>query len=336
MFEQYKSAIVGLGQVAWKMDKNHDRLGIWTHAEAYLRCSSTDLVAGFDPVKGERETFSDYYPITKTYSSLDKMMQKEEPDIVSICTPTATHLDVIKQLVEYPVKAIFCEKPLHFSSIHSESIIELCERKNIILAVNYMRRWENLYLKIKELIDSKELGVLKSVVGYTNTALYMNASHMIDLIIMLCGRIYKIYGGKIDDSYIRVVHGVQDYGGFFHFATINGVEGFLYAFCDDVKKHQFEIDLQFTNGRIVVTRDGLCHYLYKYENSSSLPDKKDLGAGEIIQFIKNERMVSAVNNICQVLDGRDDTTECTGRDAIESIRVIEAFLDSEGETIYVD
>jgi predicted dehydrogenase len=329
----YKSVIIGLGQVAWEMDKNHDRLGIWTHAEAYTRCNSVDLVAGFDTIKEKRKAFSNHYPI-KTYSNLDKMMQEEKPDIVSICTPTVTHLDIIRQLVEYPIKAIFCEKPLHFSSVHSASVVKLCEEKNIILAVNYMRRWENLYLKVKELIDSKELGTLKSVVGYTNTALYMNASHMIDLIIMFCGDIYKVCG-KIDDSCVRVVHGVLDYGGFFNFSTFSNIEGFLYAFCDDTKKHQFELDLQFTNGRITVSMDGYYNWVFKYERSFFIPNKYELDTGVAIDFIPNERMISAVNNICNVLDGKDEIIKCTGRDAIKSIRTIEAFLGSEGETVYV-
>jgi len=328
----YKSVIVGLGQAAWKMDK-HNRSGIWTHAEAYTHCNSTDLVAGFDTLKDERKAFFDYYCI-ETYPNLDKMMKKEKPDIVSICTPTVTHLDIIRQLVDYPIKAIFCEKPLHFSSVHSQSIVKLCEEKNIVLAVNYMRRWENLYLKIKELIDNKELGTLKSVVGYTNTALYMNASHMIDLIIMLCGDICKV-SGDIDTSYVRVVHNAPDYGGFFHLTMFSGVEGFLYAFCDDVKKHQFELDLQFTNGRITVSMDGYCNWVFKYERSFFIPNKYELDTGESIDFNENERMISAINNICNVLDGKNEVIKCTGRDAIKSIKTIEACLSSEGETVYV-
>ncbi len=328
----YKSVIVGLGQAAWKMDK-HNRSGIWTHAEAYTHCNSTDLVAGFDTIKEKRKAFSNHYPI-KTYSNLDKMMQEEKPDIVSICTPTVTHLDIIRQLVEYPIKAIFCEKPLHFSSVHSASVVKLCEEKNIVLAVNYMRRWENLYLKVKELIDNKELGTLKSVVGYTNTALYMNASHMIDLIIMLCGDICKV-SGDIDTSYVRVVHNTPDYGGFFHLTMFSGVEGFLYAFCDDVKKHQFELDLQFTNGRITVSMDGYYKFIYRYIKSLFLPNKYELNTGAAIDFIPNERMISAVDNICNVLDGKNEIIKCTGRDAIKSIKAIEACLGSEGETVYV-
>jgi len=324
----YKAVIIGLGKAGWELDKDLLRREVWSHYQAYDLCSDTKLTAGYDVNKIQCDKFTSWSGI-KTYDSLKEMLTTEEPEIVSICTPTSNHLNDILACLEYPsIRAIFCEKPLTFSSRMAELITNLCHKNKVVLAVNYMRRWDNLYLKIKKIIDNGELGELKSVVGITNTSLYMSASHMIDLIIMLCGDMKILYGGRVDNFHVRMVHGSEDRGGFFHFNTINGVEGFLHAYCDSVNKHQFEISLNFSNGRIISTGDGVYNSLFKYEPSRKRKGLLELSPynGEFINFQFNERMVDAVQNICNVLNGKETIINCTGEDAIKSIKFIEECL----------
>lgn len=329
----YTSAIIGLGQIAYAIDNDPLRLGIWSHYNTYLYTDNINLlsVCDSDPKKVIK-FIDDKGSLFNRYFDYKKMIEHDMPDIVSICTPTQTHYQIVKDIVKYPIKAIFCEKPLSYTPQECREIIAYCKDADIILAVNYMRRWDNLYLRIKELM--KELGELKSIVCYTNTALYMNASHMIDLIYMLCGNIETVYG-KLDNSYVREVHGVKDPGGIFHFTTMNKAEGLLYAYCDDKIKHQFEIDLQFTNGRITSSEDGHRNSIAVYSSSLNRSNMKELIYNKI-NFIPNERMMGAIQDIVNVIEKKKYKVNCSGEDALKSVIFIKSCCDSEGEIVWVD
>lgn len=325
-------AVIGFGQIGVTINDDFLRKEIWSHTHAYLNNNRTNLVAVCDSDSNKLVNISNQY---HKYTDFKKMIEIERPDIVSICTPTQTHYDIIKTLTTYPIKAIFCEKPLSYSSIDCEYAIDLCEENDIVLAVNYMRRWDNLYLEIKKIIETKELGNLKSIVCYSNTALYANASHMIDLIIMLCGDIKSIYG-RFDTNYVREVHGIKDYGGIFHFSTHSDVEGVLYAYCNDKQKHQFEIDLQFDNGRLRSYGDGIFNEIYSYKDSFFRSNMKELYHKENINFIFNERMLSAIDNIIEAIENKNIKVNCSGQDAIKSIKVIEACYKSHSYRKIID
>ena len=245
----YNVGIIGTGQIAGSIDDDRKRKSVWSHAGAYKLCTRTKIVAACDIDHERLESFGKSWKVGRLYRDYRDMLKSEEIDIVSICAPTKTHYEILKNVAGCGIKAIFCEKPLAFSYKQCSQAVDICRKNNVLLAVNYFRRWDNLYLKIKEIIDSKQFGTIKTMVSYSNTALYMNASHMIDLMLMLGGRISKVYG-KMDSSFVRKVHGLEDPGGIFHFTTESGMEELLYAAGDSQLKHQFEIDLQFTNGRI--------------------------------------------------------------------------------------
>lgn len=321
----YKAGIIGLGQAGWKFEKDNWREGIWTHNKAYDYSNDVEVWSVYDSDKQSLKEYP-YYTYNNKCTSIKELMETGV-DIVSVCTPTKTHYEVIKEVLQYPLKAIYCEKPLAFTSKECNELVKLCKANDVILAVNYMRRWDNLYLEIKKMIDTKFLGELKSVIGYTNTALYMSASHMIDLIIMLCGDIVCT-DGFVDKSFVRKVHGENDYGGVFHFETYSNVLGTLYAYCSDIKNYQFELDLQFSNGRIRSAYDGKDNTFQVYQPSSNRTPFYELSTPIPISYDKNERMVDAVEDIIRNIEKWEgcNKVNCSGEDAIKSIKFIEECL----------
>ena len=51
------------------------------------------------------------------------MLKNEKIDILSICTPTKTHYEIIKYALKFSnIKAIFLEKPSTFKSIQTKKL----------------------------------------------------------------------------------------------------------------------------------------------------------------------------------------------------------------------
>jgi len=308
----YNSAIIGLGNIAWKLDEDPLREVIWTHAKAYSLYKNTNLIAAYD-INIESDNIINFhkkYPNVKLYNSLELMFINNNIDIVSICSPTSTHHNILCELSKYPIKAIFCEKPCGYDI----QVEELYKRKNIIIAINYMRRWDDKYKEIKNIIDSKELGELKSIVSYTSTALWMSASHMIDLINWFGGGNFQIKGSFKND-YIREIEGFADYGGVFYFYNKN-IDGFLYAHCDNKNKHQFEIQLQFTNGKIICSNDGRDITVYDYKKSRNISNYEEMQYKRTINS-GNERMLDAIENIINVIENKKEKVNCGIKEAKE-------------------
>ena len=109
----FKTAIIGLGQIGYKLDEDPIRKLIWSHAKGYQTHNKTTLVAVSDINKANYENFNNNYPNIKFYDNYVNMVKEEDIDIISICAPTTYHLSIVKSLTnKNPPKAIFIEKPM--------------------------------------------------------------------------------------------------------------------------------------------------------------------------------------------------------------------------------
>ena len=111
------------------------------------------------------------------YSDYKEMLSEFQPEIVSICTPTATHIEIALAAAKCPsVKTIFLEKPIAQSLGEADEIIRACHSHEKRLAVNYARRWSKVYAKIKQ-----EMRFPMWLVGVHPGPLIRTGTHMIDL-----------------------------------------------------------------------------------------------------------------------------------------------------------
>lgn len=78
-------------------------------------------------------------------------------DIILICTPNKLHREYILAAAQNN-KNIFVEKPILDNLENIESINNIIEKNNIKLQVGYNLIYHPLILKIKEILDNKELG----------------------------------------------------------------------------------------------------------------------------------------------------------------------------------
>jgi predicted dehydrogenase len=97
---------------------------------------------------------------TNSYHSIDDLLIAEPKlDACLICTPTKTHSVVAKKIMERGIN-VFIEKPLSFSSRECEEMVELSQKKKLILTSGYIERFNPAVQDVKRLINSKRYGDL--------------------------------------------------------------------------------------------------------------------------------------------------------------------------------
>ncbi len=103
------------------------------------------------------EKFTARYPGVRTTADFDEVLADPSVDAVSIATPPRTHFKLVKAALEAG-KHVLVEKPLATSSVDAEFLIELAERKGLVLMPGHTFLYSPPVNKVKDLIDSGELG----------------------------------------------------------------------------------------------------------------------------------------------------------------------------------
>ncbi|MCX8191729.1 MAG: Gfo/Idh/MocA family oxidoreductase, partial [Nitrososphaerales archaeon] len=93
----------------------------------------------------------------KGYTSVDEMLEKEDLDAVTICTPTSTHYEIGMKTINSGLDT-FIEKPLTYSSREGEELVSLAKKKNVILTVGYIERFNPAVIELKRILKEGEVG----------------------------------------------------------------------------------------------------------------------------------------------------------------------------------
>src|SRR3989475_5040091 len=99
------------------------------------------------------------HPAVHATSNLDEVTSSSKIDAVAIVTPVSTHYELAKKALENG-KHVFVEKPFTATSAQAEELIELAERKHLVIMVDHTFLFTGAVRKIKELIDGGVLGPL--------------------------------------------------------------------------------------------------------------------------------------------------------------------------------
>ena len=99
------------------------------------------------------------YPFASLTSDYRELLKDPELEAVVIATPVATHFPFAKEALEAG-KHVLVEKPFTASAIEAETLVEIARRRNLTLMVDHTFVYTGAVRKIKELIESGEIGDL--------------------------------------------------------------------------------------------------------------------------------------------------------------------------------
>ena len=108
--------------------------------------------------------FGARHPSARTTQQLDQVLADESLDGVVVATPVPTHYELSKRALEAG-KHVFVEKPPAMHGAEMEELCELAEERNLVLMPGHLLLYHPGVVKLKQLVDSGELGDVLCVYG---------------------------------------------------------------------------------------------------------------------------------------------------------------------------
>lgn len=195
--KQHRVGILGCGLIAGY------------HILAY-QAIGMPIVAGADISEEALHKVVNSFGIPRTYTSYVELLEKEQLDIVSICTPPLPHREMAEAAVANGVKAIVMEKPMAVDLATADAMIEACERAGVIFIVNHQRRFSSQFILARRWIDEGRIGTVEQIVTGVRGDLYHDGTHVIDL-LRFC----------LNDLPVQRVFGIVERDGTNAYGTIN-------------------------------------------------------------------------------------------------------------------
>jgi UDP-N-acetylglucosamine 3-dehydrogenase len=126
------------------------------HLNAFKQIDNADVVAIVDSEEQRGKQVAKDAGINY-YSDLKNMLKGEDLDVVSVCTPTFLHAEMVKEAAEAG-KHIFCEKPLALTLKEADEMMKVVKRNKVKAMVGHVLRFWPDYVEAKRIVDSGELG----------------------------------------------------------------------------------------------------------------------------------------------------------------------------------
>lgn len=327
---RYRAAVIGLGRMGSTIDDEQrawtHHAKPWAHTPSY-RAAGVEVVAGADPHAGQRAAYRAKWGMETLYADYREMVERERPDLVSICTSARPRADVLLDVVELGaprgLKAIWAEKPLCISLAEGDRMVAACRTAGIALAVGCSRNWSAHYERMRALVDAGELGDLLQVVSQGEAFISHNGSHLLALTNRLAGgRVRSVFGHVEDET----ATGDEDLRGNGYLDYDNGVQAFVRMMPCGAANWQFEVT--GTCGRLHALADAQEIAFYKL-HTSSLEGRREEPAHQIFPNppAVESPNVRAVRDLLTCIETGKEPN-CSGADALHALEIAVAMRES--------
>lgn len=151
----------------------------------------------------------------KAYSNVKGLVEREDIDVVAICTESGNHLEPALAAAGAG-KHVLIEKPLEISLERADKLIAACRSAGVKLGVIFQNRYKPGYMRLKEAVSQGRLGKLllgnAYIKWYRDEAYYSSSKwkgtlegdggaalinqgiHTIDLLLDIMKEVESVYG----------------------------------------------------------------------------------------------------------------------------------------------
>jgi predicted dehydrogenase len=154
--------------------------------------------------------FAAHYNVPRAFGDYRDMLEMDELDLVSVCTPPDTHYPIVMAALE-TAKDVLCEKPLAMNVEQASEMADAARRAGLVNAVSHEMRYTPRSRRARELINAGYIGeptliTINAICGYVHQrddpahywgwlaqrargggCLFNHGSHILDLLRYLLG-----------------------------------------------------------------------------------------------------------------------------------------------------
>ena len=210
---QYRIGVIGFG-----------RMGMM-HGALFNSLEDSTLVAVMDLNDFPAKQFGVINPSVSIYKTVEGILDEANLDAVLISTPVSSHVEIALKCVERGIPFLL-EKPFALSAEEAEPLLEKLKEQPVNNMISYVYRYQNSFVKGKEILDSNCLGKIHRVTSHVYISQFFqkgkgwrfdpsisgggvlvnNGSHVIDLltwyfgpVTVVNGHVISVYTPGIDD-----------------------------------------------------------------------------------------------------------------------------------------
>lgn len=146
--KKLKVAIIGCGQIARTQ-----------HLPAYVKSGMVEIKYLVDGIIERADELATEFGIPYTTTDFNEVLSDPEIDAISVCTPNASHAPISIAALKAG-KHVLCEKPAAMTYAEALEMKQAADENQKILNIGVVNRFNTAVNKIKELIETGELGDL--------------------------------------------------------------------------------------------------------------------------------------------------------------------------------
>lgn len=319
MAKRYRALVIGCGRIGSRFDESGSPV-ISTHAGAYANEPRIELAGLCDHDFTRAKEAAAFWKIDRVFDDPISALEATQPDLVSICTPDATHGEMLRLVMGSKcVRAILAEKPLALASQEASALAAHARGRALTLIVNYSRRFHGAYRRAREDLANGRIGEIRAVTGYYSRGIKHNGTHWIDLARWCIGEIAAV---RADPAVVEVE---EDPTPDVRFEFQSGAVGLLKG-VDQRSFALFEMDILGSSGRLRITQGPRFGWSRSRPNPSH-PEFRYLHEDPAASPAPESSVAAAVANALECIEGRSSPW-CSADDGIRALEVAEACLQS--------
>ena len=229
----YRAAIVGLGRMGSTICE--EVVGYpafvlpYSIAGACRESRRLELATGADVDPDKREAFRERWGVEALYDDYLEMIEREEPDLVAICTKAELHAEIGVKVAEAGVPMIYLEKAMACSMAEADAVRDAVLNSGAAFNTGVLRRFDVRYQHARRLIEAGEIGEPRVAVQYAGGSLLHGHIHSVDTIMFLLGdpRAVSVWGElRPRELEIQSNRLDQDPTAVYHIEFEGGMEGY--------------------------------------------------------------------------------------------------------------
>jgi len=249
----YTAALIGAGRIASSLEADPLRAKPASHAGAYAAHPATRLAAAADTDPGALRACGAAWglPPERLYADYREMLERERPDVVSVCAYAPDRLEMTRAALAAGAKGLWLEKALGCSLADALEIQRAVAEAGAACVVDYPRRGRRTYRALRLYVGDGRYGRLQSVVCHMTPQLLHTGTHAFDVLRFWCGEALAATGclerGFADPR------DLGDQGGHALLRMASGTTAFVSASPKDY--YIFQFDAVFEKARFMIGND---------------------------------------------------------------------------------